>query len=82
MQALPSQLIVEIPPGYEVAGVTGTSLDRSEPRQGGVALFLTDPALRRHQFLLSLERPQAAGSFRLRTELPSIPAAQRGRAVR
>ena len=37
----------------------------------------SDPALRRHQFLVSLERAARGGSFTLETGFPTLPAAQR-----
>ena len=40
-------------------------------------LFVTNPAQRRHQFLISLERPGASGSFTLETGFPTLPSAQR-----
>ena len=40
-------------------------------------IFVSDPALRRHQFLINLERQHAAGSFTLETGFPTLPAAQR-----
>lgn len=77
VQGEPSQIEVAIPSGYELSGVSGTSLDRLQPEPGRVILHVTDPTLRRHQFLVSLERAQAPGSFRLETGLPAVPAAQR-----
>ena len=73
----PAQLAVAIPSGYEVAGVSGSSLDRSEPQQGGVMLYLSDPTLRRHQFLISLERAQSGASFKLDTGFPAVRGVQR-----
>ena len=77
VQGEPSQIVLAIPSGYEVISVSGASLERTETGPGGVTLFLTDPAQRRHQFLVSLERPHAAGSFKLDTSFPTVPAAQR-----
>ena len=77
VQGAPSQIAVAIPAGYEVISVSGASLERSETAAGGVTLFLSDPALRRHQFLVSLERPYTGGSFKLETSFPTIPIAQR-----
>jgi hypothetical protein len=73
----PAQIGVSIPAGYEVASISGASLDRSEPAPGGVTLFLSDPALKRHQFLVSLERSQGGGSFSLDTGFPAVHGAQR-----
>jgi hypothetical protein len=77
VQGEPAQIAVAVPAGYEVTSVTGPSLERSEPGQGVVSLVLADPGLRRHQFLVSLERSHAGGSFTLETGLPTIAAAQR-----
>src|SRR4029078_12030563 len=70
VQGEPSQIEVALPTGYELAAVTGASLARAETQPGRVILHVSDPALRRHQFLISLERAQAPGSFRLDTGLP------------
>src|SRR5260370_2667925 len=77
VQGEPSQIAVTIPAGYEVVSVSGASLERTEAQPGRVVLFGSDPALRRHQFLVSLERQHAGGSFKLGTRLPTLPAAQR-----
>ena len=77
VQGEPSELAVAIPEGYELVSVSGASLERTDVQPGRVVLHVSDPALRRHQFLLSLERPQAPGSFRLETGFPAVPAAQR-----
>jgi hypothetical protein len=73
----PTQIALSIPPGYDVASVSGASLERSETQPGGVTLYLSDPALRRHQFLLSLERAQSGGSFTFDTGFPTMRNAQR-----
>jgi hypothetical protein len=73
----PSQIAITIPAGYEIAGVSGASLERSETQRDGVVLYLSDPALRRHQFLLSLERAQSGGSFTFNTDFPTMRGAQR-----
>ena len=77
VQGEPTEFEIRIPSGYEVAGVTGSSLDRSEQQGERVLLVVSSPARRRHQFLLNLERAGAGGSFELQTGLPSVPAAQR-----
>ena len=77
VQGEPSQISVTIPAGFEVVSVSGASLERTETLAGQVTLFLSDPALRRHQFLVSLERPHSAGSFTLQSGFPTLPAAQR-----
>jgi hypothetical protein len=77
VQGEPSRIEIALPPGYELSSVTGPTVDRSDVQPGRVSIFVTDPAARRHQFLISLERPQAPGSFRLETGLPAVPVAQR-----
>jgi hypothetical protein len=77
VQGEPTEIDVRIPAGYELAGVTGVSLDRSEQQGDRIALAVSAPARRRHQFLLNLERPSAGGSFKLETGFPTVPAAQR-----
>jgi hypothetical protein len=77
VQGEPSTIEVTIPAGYDVAGVSGASVERHEERPGLVVLFLTTPSQRRHQFLVSLERSGSGGSFKLETGLPSLPSAQR-----
>jgi len=58
---------VRIPPGYEVSAVSGASLERHADPPGRVVLFVSNPAQRRHQFLVSLERSSSGGSFKLDT---------------
>jgi carboxypeptidase family protein len=77
VQGEPSAIEVTIPDGYEVSGVSGASLERHEERPGVIVLFVTTPSQRRHQFLLSLERSNSGGSFKLETAVPALPSAQR-----
>jgi hypothetical protein len=77
VQGEPSQIALTIPAGYEVVSISGASLDRTEAAAGRVNLVLSDPALRRHQFLVSLERPHTPGSFTLESGFPTVPTAQR-----
>jgi hypothetical protein len=77
VQGEPSAIEVKVPSGYEVTGVSGASLERHEERPGLVVLFVTNPSQRRHQFLVSLERSNSGGSFRLDTGVPGLPSAQR-----
>jgi Carboxypeptidase regulatory-like domain len=77
IQGEPTEVTVQLPAGYQLASVTGPSFDRSEERGREVVLFLGTPAQRRHQFLLTLERTTAGGSFRLETSFPRIAAVQR-----
>jgi hypothetical protein len=76
VQGEPAQFEVQLPAGYELAGATGVSLDRSEQQGNRVTLLVSSPSRRRHQFLLNLERA-VSGSFTLQTAFPTIAAAQR-----
>ena len=77
VQGEPASIEVRLPAGYELVGVTGSSLERSEPQADRVVLFVTPATRRRHQFLLNLERSSAGGSFKVDTGFPTIPAVQR-----
>src|SRR5262249_13309597 len=46
-------------------------------RAGSVVLTVRDPSVRRHQFLISLEQPHAAGSFKVDTSFPTVAGVQR-----
>jgi hypothetical protein len=77
VQGEPAEIHVQIPAGYELGGVTGGSLERSEQQSDDVVLFVSAPARRRHQFLLNLERATAGGSLKLETSFPTLPGVQR-----
>jgi hypothetical protein len=79
VQGEPRTFDVRLPPDYELTAATGGSLERSDSDQRGVVLTVTDPALRRHQFLISLERPHPGGSFSLETAVVTLPGVQRER---
>jgi hypothetical protein len=68
---------VHLPRGYEVVSVSGATLDSSDHQGGVLTLNVLDPAVRRHQFLVTLERPSSGGSFKLETTFATLPAAQR-----
>jgi hypothetical protein len=70
---------VRLPRGYELTAISGPGIESSEPRDGGVTLTLNDPTVRRHQFLVSLERPHAGGSFSMDTDVVALPGVQRER---
>ena len=71
--------VVRLPAGYEVTGISGSSLETSEPADGGLVLTVGNPAARSHQFLISLERPHNGGSFSVDTGFVSVRDAQRER---
>jgi hypothetical protein len=77
VQGEPAQLDVALPAGYEMISASGASLERTESQPDHVTLFVTNPAQRRHQFLISLERQNNGGSFKLETSFPSLTAARR-----
>jgi hypothetical protein len=75
----PRSIGVRLPAGYEVTGVSGSTIERSDPREDGLLLTLADTAARRHQFLVTFERSHADGSFALEAGFPWLPDAQRER---
>ena len=82
VQGEPASITVHLPAGYELVGATGNTLDRTEAKGDTVVLFLAQPARRRHQFLLNLERSTmsaatGARASRLETGFPTVPASQR-----
>jgi hypothetical protein len=70
---------LQLPAGYELTGISGSTVDGSEIRDGGVAITLRDPAARFHQLLIGLERSHQGGSFALDTALVSVAGVQRER---
>jgi hypothetical protein len=70
---------VRLPAGYELTGVSGSSLENSEPTEEGLTLTIANPAARSHQFLISLERPHDGGSFSLDTGFVAVRDVQRER---
>jgi hypothetical protein len=70
---------VRLPAGYELTGVSGSSLENSEPSDGNLTLTIANPAARSHQFLISLERPHDGGSFAFETGFVAVRDAQRER---
>ena len=79
VQGEPRAIDVHLPSGYELTSISGSSLESSDQRDGRVALTVSDPATRRHQFLLSLERPHEGGSVALEAGLVTLPDVQRER---
>jgi Carboxypeptidase regulatory-like domain len=57
VQGEPSQFEIELPPGYELAGTSGASVDSSEVQGHVLTIKVTGPTQRSHEFLLSLEKP-------------------------
>ena len=56
VQGDPSQFEIEVPAGYEITGATGASVESSEVESGVLTIKIANPALRSHQFLISLEK--------------------------
>ena len=73
----PAEIVVRTPAGYEIAGVSGRTLDRSDEIEDGVRLVVTNPAERRHQFQITFSRSQSGSSFKLEAALPTVLAAGR-----
>jgi len=79
VQGEPRTIEARLPSGYEVTGISGSSLEASDMRDGAVVLRVGDPTARRHQFLISLERSHAGDSFSLDTGMVAVPGSQRER---
>jgi Carboxypeptidase regulatory-like domain len=73
----PRDFQIELPDGYEATSVTGATLDRFSVSGRIVSLTVREPERRRHQFVLTLEQPHAAGSFKAETSFPAIAGVQR-----
>ena len=73
----PRTFEVRLPAGYEIATVSGTSIDTTETRSDSLAVTVRDASERRHQFLIGLEQAHSPGSFKLDTSFLTVPAAQR-----
>jgi Carboxypeptidase regulatory-like domain len=56
VQGEPSQFHVDVPVGFEITGVTGSTLDSTEINSKVLTLTVNSASRRSHQFLISLER--------------------------
>ena len=56
VQGEPTQFQISLPAGYEVTGVTGSTLDSTETQAGVMTLKVNAPSQRAHEFLISMER--------------------------
>ena len=56
VQGNPAQFEIEVPAGYEITGATGASVESSEVESGVLTLKMANPAVRTHQFLISMEK--------------------------
>jgi hypothetical protein len=79
VQGEPRTFEVRLPSHYEMTSISGSSLDTSQQRDGTLILTVTEPAARRHQFLVSLERQHDGGTFSLDTGFVTLPDVQRER---
>ena len=77
VQGEPARFVLRLPAGFEVTSVSGASLEKTEEAKGALTLMVRDTSQRRHQFLVTLERGNAGGSFQAEAELPSLEGAQR-----
>ncbi len=74
----PDQLEVQVPDGFDVVSVSGGYVESSGQQGNRLLVTLREPARRRHQFLVTLERNAANGAPQ-HTELavPGVQAVQR-----
>jgi hypothetical protein len=56
VQGEPDEFHVPLPAGFDVAEVTGSTLDSSEARSGDLIMKVREPGRRTHQFLIAIER--------------------------
>jgi hypothetical protein len=77
VQGTASRLDVRIPAGFEVASVSGPTIEVLSERDGVLALTLAEPERRRHQFLIALERGIGDAAARREIALPWIEGSQR-----
>jgi hypothetical protein len=75
IQGEPAEFQVEVPPGYEVTGASGASVDSSDVQSGVLTLKVNAPAQRNHQFLISMEK--AIGVTKADVPFLSIKNSQR-----
>jgi hypothetical protein len=78
-QGEPRTIDVQLPAGYELTSIAGGTLEKSDQNGTAVTLTLREPAARRHQFLVSLERPHGGGSFTIDTAFVGVAGVQRER---
>lgn len=57
IQGDPTQFMVDAPAGYEITGVSGSTVDSSEIEKGKLVIRLNSSAPRSHEFLVSMQRP-------------------------
>ncbi|HEY6967802.1 MAG TPA: carboxypeptidase-like regulatory domain-containing protein [Candidatus Angelobacter sp.] len=57
LQGEPAQFIVDLPEGYEITEVSGSTVESSEVQKGKLMVRLNSYSPRSHEFLISMERP-------------------------
>lgn len=77
VRGAPRTFDIGLPAGFELTSASGPSLDSRALRDGVLAVTVLDPSLRRHQFLVVLERSRSDGSFKADATLPIVAGAQR-----
>jgi len=73
----PTSFEIQLPAGYTLAGVSGPTLEGYDPKGNTLIVTVREPERRRHQFLVTLEQPHAAGSFKADTSFPIVSGVQR-----
>jgi hypothetical protein len=74
VQGQPSQYEVKVPEGYEITGVTGSTVDSTETKPGLLLINVNAPT-RSHEFLISMER--SISGLKADAPLISFKGAQR-----
>jgi len=72
-------MAIDLPRGYEMTGLSGSTVDTSQQRDGELVLTVGDPAARSHQFLITLERPVETGAATVETRFIAVRDVQRER---
>jgi hypothetical protein len=57
VQGDPTQFAVDVPAGYEITGVSGSTVESSEMENGKLIVHLNSFTPRNHELLISMERP-------------------------
>jgi Carboxypeptidase regulatory-like domain len=77
LQGQPEQLDLQVPEGFDVVSVSGGSVETAGRQGSRLALSVREPARRRHQFLLTLERTVAGGVQHAELPAPGVQGTQR-----
>jgi len=56
LQGEPAQFVLDVPDGFEVTGVSGSTVDSNEVQNGKLIVRLNSYTPRTHEFLISIER--------------------------